>query len=157
MHDLIDREATAETLEGEMAQLCGALNAGTGRLVSLIAQVLETEAWVGAGIRSPEHWVAWRCGVGAGRARQLVRMARRLIELPVTRALLEEGRLSEDQVGVICRLAPTRDDASAPKTDPDGPERRRISFGHDDDGTWRLSARLPTDEGARVEKALEIL
>jgi hypothetical protein len=33
-------------------------------------------------------------------------------------------------------------------------QRRWVSFGHDDEGSWTLSARLPADEGALVERAL---
>ncbi len=33
-------------------------------------------------------------------------------------------------------------------------ERRRVTFGHDDDGTWWLRALLPPDVGAVVEQAL---
>ena len=29
-----------------------------------------------------------------------------------------------------------------------------MSFGHDDQGSWTLSAKLPADEGALVERAL---
>ncbi len=61
-----EREAEAARLEAEMAQVCGVLNAGTGRLVGLIGAVLKTGAWQGHGIRSPEQWVAWRCGVPGG-------------------------------------------------------------------------------------------
>ena len=69
-----EREAEAARLEAEMAEVCGVLNAATGRLVGLIARVLETGAWEGHGIRSAEHWVAWRSGVSRGRARTLVAM-----------------------------------------------------------------------------------
>ena len=48
-----DREAEVARLEGEIAEVCGVLNAATGRLVDLIATVLATDAWTGAGIRSP--------------------------------------------------------------------------------------------------------
>ena len=33
-------------------------------------------------------------------------------------------------------------------------ETRDVSFGADDDGTWRLRAALPLDEGAVIEAAL---
>jgi hypothetical protein len=66
--DVAEREAEAARLEAEMAEVCGVLNAATGRLVGLIARVLETEAWQGWGIRSAEHWVAWKCGVSPRRA-----------------------------------------------------------------------------------------
>ena len=69
-----------------MAEMCGLLHAATARLVGLIGQVLATGAWPGFGIRSAEHWVTWKCGVSARRARELVGMARRLPEFPETRA-----------------------------------------------------------------------
>ena len=186
MNDLVDKEAEAARLEAEIAEVCGVINAATARLVRLIGQVLETESWAGWGIRSPEQWVAWKCGVGRARARSLVAMARRLPELPETRASFEAGALAEDQVAVVARHAPASTDvevaelarqatvhqlrralgsyrfADEPKTtEPDADHRaeppeepRRVSFGFDDDGAWRLSAVLPADEGALWERAL---
>ncbi len=40
----------------------------------------------------------------------------------------------------------------APSTPPE--ESRSVSFGHTESGSWRLSAELPPDEGALVERAL---
>src|SRR4051812_47187273 len=99
--------ANPESIEAEIAEVCGLLNATVGRLVDLVAKVLETGAWEGAGIRSAQQWVAWKCGVSPERARRLVAMARRLGELPHTKAAMEAGELGEDQVAVICRHAPT--------------------------------------------------
>ncbi len=185
--DVARREAEAARLEKEMAEVCGLLNAATGRLVGLIAQVLATEAWQGVGIRSPEQWVAWQCGTSRRRAQALVGMARRLGELPQTRAAFEAGELAEDQVGVIARYAPAANEAEAatlarsatvaqlqrvlgryqfatpvrakpaedePAEDPERPEPRRVGFGYDEEGNWRLSALLPADEGALWERAL---
>jgi len=187
--DLANREAEAAVLEAEMAQVCGVINAATGRLVDLIARVLATGAWEGWGIHSPEHWVGWKCGVGTGRARALVAMARRLGELPSTMAALRSGELSEDQVGVVCRHVPAAYDAEVAdfatlatvgqlrrtlstyrfvepakaadeeqeQADPEEArpeEARTVDFGFTDTGSWRLSALLPPDEGALVERAL---
>ena len=69
---MAEREAEAERLEAEMAEVCGVLHAATARLVGLIGRVLETEAWQGFGIRSPQQWVAWRCGVSPHRAHTLL-------------------------------------------------------------------------------------
>lgn len=111
-------------------------------------------------------------------------MARRLGELPETRAALDAGELCEDQVAVVCRHAPASVDAEAAElarsatvvqlrkvlgsypfaeeakgdpTEPKEPEAptepRRVSFGNTDRGTWQLSAELPAEEGARVERA----
>jgi hypothetical protein len=106
-------------------------------------------------------------------------VARRLGELPETRAAFGAGELGEDSVGLICRLAPTAVDADVaelarnttvtqlrrvlseytPQEDPaeeSAPveEKRSVSFSHTDRGTWRLSAELAPDEGAVWEKAL---
>ena len=67
-----DREGEAAALEAEMAQVCGVLNAATGALVGLIEKALDTGAYAGAGVRSPEQWVAWKCGLSATRARKAV-------------------------------------------------------------------------------------
>src|SRR5947209_10730473 len=164
-------------LEAEIADVCGVINAATGRLVRLIVRALATGGWEGHGIRSPEHWVAWKCGVSCGRARKLIAMARRLPELPETRAALDAGELSEDQTAVVCRHTPAANDAEVarlvrsatvfqlrrvlttyawaePVRPPEAEEPRRVTFGHTDEGLWRLSAVLPADEGALVEAAL---
>lgn len=179
MDDVAEKEAEAGRLEAEMAEVCGIVHAATAWLVRLIGQVLETEAWHGYGIRSAEQWVAWKCGVSPRRAHILVAMARRLCALPETRAAFDAGEVGEDSVALICRLAPTEvddevaqlarnitvtqlrrvltqytpleeaKDEAAPADD-----KRSVSFGHTDHGTWRLSAELPPDEGAMWEKAL---
>lgn len=167
-----DKEAVAERLEAEMAEVCGILNAATARLVGLIAEVMQTECWQGWGLRSAEQWVSWKCGVSPGRARSLVRMSSRIGELPEVHAAHGRGELSEDQVAVISRHAPASLDAQAVElgrestvtqlrrvvgkyrpTEPKAEETRRVSFSSTPEG-WRLSALLPHDEGAVVEKAL---
>ena len=107
-------EAKDTTLEEQIAEVCGLVNAAVGQLVALIAQVLEDEAWEGVGVRTAEQWVAWKCGVSLSRARRLVTMARRLKELPETKAAMEAGELCEDQVAVICRHAPPTSTARPP-------------------------------------------
>ena len=79
------------------------MNVVTAELVGLIGEALRTAAWEGFGIRSPEHWVVWRCGVSPARARRLVVMARTLDGLPEFGGLFESGSLSEDQTAVIVR------------------------------------------------------
>ena len=58
-----DRGPVSNELEAEIARTCGVLNATTGRLVSLLAQVLKAGTWQVAGIHSPTQWVDWQCGV----------------------------------------------------------------------------------------------
>ena len=61
-----EREAEAIVLEAEVASVCGVINAAAARLVELIAAVLATGAWEGAGILSPAHWVGGSAGWGRG-------------------------------------------------------------------------------------------
>jgi hypothetical protein len=181
VNDGATSDQTTADLEDQIAEVCGVMNAAVGRLVGLIARVLETGAWEGAGIRSAQQWVAWKCGLSPARARNLVAMARRLGELPQTKAAMEAGELCEDQVAVVCRHVPAAIDGQAaelarsatvvqlrrvlgsyafadekpPIEVGDVPEERRwASFGHDDNGSWTLSAKLPADEGALVDWAL---
>ncbi len=48
---------------------------------------------------------------------------------------------------------PARPDAE--EGEPEEPEPRRVSFATTEEGHWRLSALLPPDQGALVERALE--
>src|SRR5690349_18764542 len=98
-------------LETELAEVCHVINVATGRLLSVIARVLEAESWKIPGVHSPSQWVAWKCGVSPARARTLVLMAGRLAELPESRAALESGEAAEDQLAVVCRHAPASMDA----------------------------------------------
>jgi hypothetical protein len=101
-----------DELETELAVVCGGLNQLSARLVTLAAGALESEAWAGAGIRSPEHWLVLRAGLSPGRARQVVLMARRATALPVVMGQFASGLLSVDQVAVVARHAPSHVEAS---------------------------------------------
>ena len=50
-------------LEGDVAEVCGVLNATVGRLVELVADALDQDLWQGWGIHSPTHWVTWQTGL----------------------------------------------------------------------------------------------
>jgi hypothetical protein len=166
-----------EELDGAVAALCGVLHAATASLVEVLAGVLEREAWAEPGIRSPIHWVTWRGGVSAARARSWVQMAQRRHELPLVFEAFGAGELAEDQVAVLVGYLPAHNDADGvalakelavpvlrrrlrdypfqPAAD-EAPEdeRRSVSFCFRDEGTFALSATLPADEGALVERAL---
>jgi hypothetical protein len=164
-----------DRVEARVAELMGTVNVATAELVGVIAEVVENETWAtAAGIKSPEHWVTWQCGVSPARAAALVQTARRLQELPLTAALFDTGQLSEDSMGAIARRAPAeRDEEIAehvtlmlysqmdrllrtmPKPDKAQvePKPSSVSFVVDDD-RWKLRADLSLDEGALVEKAL---
>ncbi len=179
------------SLEERVSAAVGLLNVVAAELVGLIAEALRTDGWQGFGIRSPEHWVIWRCGMSPGRARRLVALARGLEALPVTGSSFAARSLSEDQTAVIVRhtgadhdrqvadLAPSltvpqlqrvlpslprpepdRTPGDTPRDDengePEGGRRRSVRFAYGDDGMWWCSIRLSNDQGALVQKALEM-
>ena len=165
-----------EELDRSVAALCGVLHATTASMVGILAGVLERGAWAEPGVRSPAHWVTWRCGVSTARARSWVQMAERMDELPVVFEAFRAGELAEDQVVVLVGLLPAEHDAAGaalakelsapvlrrtlrdypfrPPTEAPEDERRSASFVFGDEGTFTLSASLPGDEGALVERAL---
>ena len=97
--------------EDEAIAAMGAINLATAKLVDTIGMLLDTDGWVGYGIRSPEHWVMWKADVSKARAEGLVRIARRRSDLPVCWALFREGRLTEDAMVRIARRVPAERDA----------------------------------------------
>ena len=101
-----------DELEAKLAVVCGGLNQLSARLVTLVTEALESEAWAGSGIRSPEHWLVLRAGLSPGRARQVVLMARRAAALPVVMGQFASGLLSVDQVAVVARHTPSHVEAS---------------------------------------------
>src|SRR5688572_8523366 len=74
----------AAWLEGERrtVALMGTINLATADLVRVIAEVDAADGWLGHGIRSLEHWVQWKAGVSERRSQDLVRIARRIDDLP---------------------------------------------------------------------------
>src|SRR3954447_7437572 len=173
--DPIELQTAHDSFEARIAGLMGTINSATAELVELIGDVIESDAWkTAAGIKSPEHWVTWQCGVSHARAESWVRMARRRAELPASTELFAEGRITEDVIAAIARRTPAeRDEEVAelaprllysqldrllrtmPKTETPKlePERDRVTFGSDG-VRWKLHADLSADQGAVVEQAL---
>ena len=76
-------------------------------------EALETAAWENQGVNSPAAWLAWQTGLSPERAKQIVAMAQRQTELPVTFAAFAEGLLSVDQVAVVAKRTPVHNDQEA--------------------------------------------
>lgn len=100
------------SLDDRVAEIVGLVNVCTAELVGLVGEALATGTWEGVGIRSPEHWVTWKCGVSPTRARRLVALARGLADLPETRRVFTAGELTEDQTAVIVRHTDAAHDAA---------------------------------------------
>ena len=167
-------------LEREITSLATQIHAATCRWLGLVAEYDAREGWAQWGVRSCAHWVAWQCGIAPGAAREHVRVARRLVELPLIRAAFAAGELSYSKVRALTRvenvereqdlldlarhatasqlerlLRAYRGVVAAERAAAGEPPERWIALDHADDGSVLIRGRLPAEEGALVLAALE--
>ncbi len=172
-------ELSTPALEEALTTLAGHINAATCRFLVLLGEFDTREGWAVNGIVSCAHWLAWRCALSTGAAREHVRVARALRSLPRIQEAFTAGRLSFSKVRALTRLAtPNREQelVDLALVTPAGPlERflrglsgsldaddearrhasRKVTWRWDVDGSLVLTARLSPDDGAVVVEALE--
>jgi Domain of unknown function (DUF222)/HNH endonuclease len=167
-----------EQLEDELCRLAAQINAGMARWLRLVAECDRREAWGNTGCRSCAEWIAWRCSLSPRAAREHVRVARALGELPLTRRAFERGSLSYAKARVLTRVAKPESEAKllelaehatasqlermlaayrrySTEDAVEAHEARYVSWHFDDDGSLCLNARLPGEQGALLLAALE--
>ncbi len=94
-----------EELEQEIVILAAHIHAATHRLLVLVAEYDRQRGWELGGHRSCAHWLAFRTGLDLGTAREKVRAARALRNLPETSAAMQRGELSFCAVRALTRVA----------------------------------------------------
>ena len=169
-------------LEDEITELAAHLNAATYRLLTLIAEFDQRAGWSGAGLKSCAHWLNWKCGIALGAAREKVRVAHALQNLPLTSAALRGGCISYSKVRAMTRVAtPQNEDyllmiadhgtashverlvrnyrkvkrCEALERDNRLHGSRELNWYTDDDGSVVLKGRLSPEQGARILQALD--
>ncbi|MEX0739973.1 MAG: DUF222 domain-containing protein [Pseudohongiella sp.] len=92
--------------------LAGHINAAQHRFLKLLAALVERNAWGdGGGIKSPAHWLNYYCGIDLGAAREKVRVAKCLAELPQIDAAFASGAISYSKVRAMTRSATPQNEA----------------------------------------------
>src|SRR5919197_1082130 len=91
---------TVEALGERLCSLAARLAAAECEFMLMLA---EFDARLG--MRSPAHWLSWRCGMRLGAARERVRVARALTGLPLVKAKFAAGELSYCKVRALTRVA----------------------------------------------------
>ena len=94
-----------EELEEEIVVLAAHIHAAEHRLLVLVAEFDRRRGWELGGHRTCAHWLAFRTGIDLGAARQRVRAARVLADLPETSAAMSRGELSFSMVRALTRVA----------------------------------------------------
>jgi Domain of unknown function (DUF222)/HNH endonuclease len=168
-----------ELIEREIESLAAQVNASHARWLELVREFDRREGWAGSGCRSTSEWIAWRCALNPRSAREHVRVAKALGGLPAISAEFERGRLSYSKVRALTRIANDRSEedllelarhATAAQLERIVRATRRVTaaeadqqyrdsyvrfFWDDDDGSLRIDAKLPPDDGALFLRALE--
>ncbi len=173
----------AEALGNEITELCSYLYAGEYQLLMKIREFDENGYWGGPGLVSCAHWLNFKCGIGMNAARERVRVARALGDLPKISAAFEEGTVSYSKVRAMTRVAtPENEDYLLhiamhgtayhvetlvrkyrwvqKQRDCDTANAvhitREFDYHRDEDGALVIHGRLPAEQGAMLLKALEM-
>ena len=172
-----------ERLGDEIAELSAHLDAATHQLLTLIRRFDEAGGWADQGALSCAHWLSWRIGLELGPAREHVRVARTLAELPLIDDALRLGRVSYSKVRALTRAATPATEAAllemarsstasqlericrsyrlafrnaADERPEDEVERRWVRERETDAGLVRFELQLRPEEAAVVRRALEL-
>jgi hypothetical protein len=78
-------------LEREIAELAARIDVANHRLLTCIREFYESEEWARQGALSCAHWLSWRIGLDLVTARERVRVARALGQLPAIDAAMTDA------------------------------------------------------------------
>ncbi len=99
--DPFDDADALSDLEDRILSLGAHIEAAGYRMLRMIAEFDRRRGWELGGHASCAHWLGVRAGLDAGTAREKVRVARALEELPLTSAWYGLGRLTFSQVRAL--------------------------------------------------------
>jgi hypothetical protein len=171
-----------QELEAQITELAGHLNAANYRWLTLIAEFDRRHGWADGKLPSCAHWLNFKCGLNLGAAREKVRVAHALLDLPKVAASMARGELSYSKVRALTRVASaaTEDallmialhgtayhverlvrgfrraqEAAELSREAQQHENRGLSYWFAEDGSLMLKGRLPALAGAMLIKALD--
>ena len=98
-------KADLDLLGDEIAEMAAHIDAAMHRLLTAIREFDAGSGWYAQGARSCAHWLAWRIGWDLTTARERLRVARRLAELPIVDEQLRLGAMSYSRARAISRVA----------------------------------------------------
>jgi hypothetical protein len=179
---LAARQLHKEQLGDQITELAAHIHAATFRLLELIREFDSCEGWAGEGVLSCAHWLNWKCGMALGAARERIRVAHALKELPKISQTFRKGKISYSKVRAITRVATRKNENfllmishfgtashverlvrnyrsvkrhEALSKAQEQHAHRELSWFVDDDGYWVIRGRLPPESGALVIQMLE--
>ncbi|MBP9088431.1 MAG: DUF222 domain-containing protein, partial [Kofleriaceae bacterium] len=100
-----------DALGEQIAKMSAHIDAVMHRLLTAILEFDSAAGWHVQGALSCAHWLAWRVGWDLRTARERVRVARKLAELPRIDEQLRLGAMSYSQARAITRVATAEKEA----------------------------------------------
>ena len=100
-----------DALGEQIAEMSAHIDAAMHRLLTAIREFDIASGWHIQGALSCAHWLAWRVGWDLRTARERVRVARKLAELPLVDEELRIGAMSYSQARAITRVATAENEA----------------------------------------------
>jgi hypothetical protein len=174
--------ARSQALADEITELCACRYALEAKFLTLLREFDEEEHWSRLGFPSCAHWMNYHCSIGLTTARQKLRVAHALKNLPKISAAFAEGRLSYSKVRAMTRIADASNEdylmmiakhgsawhvetlvrkyrwvkrLEAEEDADDLHALRSVDYYYDSDGMLVIRGRLPAEQGALVVKAIE--
>src|SRR5271168_3878970 len=95
-------ESPVDELGERIAELAAQISAATYELLLMLRDFDQQGGWH-CGFRSCAHWLVWRVGLDLGAAREKMRVARALAELPLLADALRRGEISYSKVRALTR------------------------------------------------------
>jgi hypothetical protein len=174
--------AQSEKLAAEITELAAYIFAATYRLLILIHEFDQHSHWERLGMASCAHWLNFQCGIGMHAAREKVRVANALAELPTMSERFKRGELSYSKVRAMTRIANADNEdyllsiarhgtahhveklvsqyrrcerLQETENANEQHNARELHYHYDENGCLVINARLPAEQGAVIMKALE--
>jgi Domain of unknown function (DUF222) len=94
-----------ERLEAEITTLAGHLAAAECRWLLMVAEFDRRKGYEQWGCPSTSQWLGWKCGLALRAAKEKVRVARALDDLPAITDAFAKGMLTYSQVRALTRVA----------------------------------------------------
>ena len=174
--------SAGEALGNRIAELNAYLNVAQAHFLELLREFDEKGYWEALGFKSCAQWLNFKCGLGFNAARERLRVAHALVELPKISAAFSDGSLSFSKVRAMTRVATVDNEdlllniaihgtayhverfvqqyRRVEKLGEPGAAKafydsRELAYHFDEEGCLVIKARLPAEQGEMVLRALE--
>ncbi len=107
-----DPGRSIDELDAAICRIASRINRANDQLLVLVREFDDRLGWAKWGYPNCAEWLSWRCGISLSAAREKVRTAQALRDLPGVALAFREGRLSYTKVRALTRVVPMNDEGA---------------------------------------------